>query len=142
MMSNSINWSDPSQKISKYFSVGEVTQGKANRIPKDPEVIERILVLAQHLDLVREAWGHPIKVTSWYRPKLVNQAVGGARNSQHILGSAADIYPLAGGDIHSFQRWLENRWKGSVGRGAKKGFVHLDLRGIEGFGQKVNPWNY
>ena len=36
-------------------------------------------------------YGAPIHVTSGYRSPAVNKAVGGARNSQHMLGEAADI---------------------------------------------------
>jgi putative chitinase len=122
-----INWNNPSKKISKYFTVRDVTKGDPRRVPKSSQVINNILKLASKLDEVREDWGKPIGVTSWYRPEPINRSVGGARNSQHITGSAADIYPI-GGDIFAFQKWLDDRWDLSMGYGAKKGFVHLDLR--------------
>lgn len=56
-MSDLINWNHPTQKISRFFTVGEVTQAKVNRIPKSPEVIKRILTLSKHLDLVRSSKG-------------------------------------------------------------------------------------
>ena len=43
------------------------------------------------LDKVRELWGKPIGVTSGYRSAELNRAVGGAKNSQHLRGEAADI---------------------------------------------------
>ena len=132
-----INWSDPKQKISKYFTVGEVTQGDRRRVPSDPTVIKNILALAHELDKIREAWGKPIGVTSWYRPRAINRAVGGVQDSQHINGGAADIYPI-GGDIFAFQKWLDSRWNRALGYGAKKGFVHVDLRAP---GQRIR-WNY
>lgn len=132
-----INWSNSAQRISKYFTVGDVTKGEAQRIPKSKAIIDNILRLAKELDKVREAWGGPIGVTSWYRPPAVNKAVGGVSNSQHINGSAADIYPI-GRDISEFQKWLDARWTMALGYGAKRGFCHLDLR--------ANPakirWNY
>ena len=78
---------------------------------------------------MREAWGSPLLVNSWYRPPDINRAVGGASNSQHLYGKAADIRP-AQGNIYDFQKWLDNvAWKDkAVGYGAKKGFVHVDLR--------------
>jgi hypothetical protein len=66
MTQTQINWKNPTQKISKYFSVGEVTKGDARRIPQSGGDIERnILQLAIELDKIREEWGYPIIVTSW-----------------------------------------------------------------------------
>ncbi len=122
-----INWGNPAQRISKYFTVGDVTKGEAQRVPKSKAVIDNILRLAKELDELREAWGGPIGVTSWYRPPAVNRAVGGVSNSQHINGSAADVYPI-GRNIYEFQKWADARWNMALGYGARKGFIHLDLR--------------
>lgn len=90
----SINWNNNTQQISKYFTVGEVTKGDHRRIPRSGGQIEKnILSLARELDRIREDWGSPIVVTSWYRPPAVNAAVGGVPNSHHIQGHAADIRP-------------------------------------------------
>lgn len=43
------------------------------------------------LDPLRRAWGAPITVTSGYRCTRLNAAVGGAANSHHLRGMAADI---------------------------------------------------
>ena len=47
--------------------------------------------LMDYLDLIREAYGEPIRVSSGYRCDALNRAVGGASNSQHKLGLAADL---------------------------------------------------
>ena len=131
-----IDWNDPSCKISKYFTVGEVTKGDKRRIPEKGSQIEKnILNLAVHLDKIRKDWGHPIIVTSWYRPPVVNKEIGGAKNSQHLYGSAADIKP-SGDGVKAFQDWLDKRWDRALGYGAARGFVHIDLR--EG---RIR-WNY
>ena len=44
------------------------------------------------LDPAREQLGRPIYVTSGFRCPFYNDVVGGVKNSQHILGEAADIY--------------------------------------------------
>lgn len=48
--------------------------------------------LAQNvLQPLRDKIGRPLRVTSGYRPQRLNAAIGGAANSQHVLGEAADI---------------------------------------------------
>lgn len=140
-----IDWNNTSIKISKYFSVGEVTKGDPRRIPiAGSEIEKEILKLAIELDKIREEWGSPILVTSWYRPSVVNKAVGGASNSQHLYGRAVDIKPK-NGELSRFQSWLDQNWFGALGYGAKKGFVHLDMRNGKGWrtgGTKSTRWTY
>lgn len=140
-----INWSEVSDPISKYFTVGEATKGEPARTPKKGSIeANNILKLAAQLDNLREAYGKPIKVTSWYRPPAINRAIGGASQSQHINGGAADICPMDG-DIEAFQDWCDERWFGALGYGAARGFVHLDIRNGKGFmsgGQKGVRWTY
>ena len=58
------------------------------------------------LDELRDGWGRPIIVTSGYRCKELNVAVGGTRNSQHLRGQAADI---VSDDFEAFSRFVR-RW--------------------------------
>ena len=58
------------------------------------------------LDRLRSEWGRPIIVTSGYRCKELNVAVGGARNSQHLKGQAVDI---VSDDFEAFRRFVR-RW--------------------------------
>ena len=58
------------------------------------------------LDNLRDGWGRPIIVTSGYRCKELNAAVGGTRNSQHLKGQAADI---VSDDFEAFRRFVR-RW--------------------------------
>ncbi|NER97436.1 MAG: hypothetical protein F6J86_26915 [Symploca sp. SIO1B1] len=124
---------NPNNKVSRYFIVGEVTQGDNRRIPKSADIAENILTLARVLDEVREWYGQGLIVTSWYRPPAINRAVGGARYSKHLRGHAVDIRP-ADGNVGELQRrfkqeWYDTgRWQGGFGLGANRGFIHLDLR--------------
>ncbi len=66
--------------------------GIDNSIP-DSEVIKtpiRALVV-NLLQPLRNAVGEPLTVNSGYRSKLLNQALKGSKNSQHMKGEAADI---------------------------------------------------
>ena len=127
-----VNWKDFNSKVSKYFTVGEVALMQGDRIPKDSKHQANVLRLAAELDKVREWWGSPLVVTSWYRPPHVEKAVGGSGYS-HPFGLAADIKP-AKGSVVDFQNrfkaeWFDRRlWPGGFGLGAKKGFIHLDLK--------------
>jgi GH24 family phage-related lysozyme (muramidase) len=130
-----INWQDMNARVSRYFTVGEVTQKDRRRIPRAGSQEENnILLLAKELDKVRDAWGSPIGVTSWYRPNSpidINAEVGGVSNSQHITGRAADVYTMDGRD-QEFEHWLDTvGWKDRAlgyGVAAGRGFTHVDLR--------------
>lgn len=58
------------------------------------------------LDPLREKYGKPIKVNSGYRCPKHNLAVGGATQSQHMKGEAADIAPMDG-DARELERLVE-----------------------------------
>ena len=81
----------------KYFSVEELTssataqrEGIENTPTESAYHLLHVLV-DQLLDPIREAWGEPIVVSSGYRCKELNALVGGAKNSHHMLGCAADL---------------------------------------------------
>jgi Uncharacterized protein conserved in bacteria len=127
-----INWSDWSAPVSRYFNVGEVTLRSTERIPGTDRVKRNVVAIARELDKVRQWWGGPLAVTSWYRPWHVNKRIG-STSPNHPGGYAVDFYPV-GGDVWDLQdrfkaEWYDTgRWVGGFGRGAKDGFVHLDLR--------------
>ena len=53
-------------------------------------VIDKRLV--DVLDAIRERVGEPVHITSGYRCPAHSAEVGGMSNSQHVQGTAADIY--------------------------------------------------
>lgn len=81
----------------KYFTIKELcksstaTLKKINNSPNS-EIIKNLELLVKNiLDPLRENYGKPITVNSGYRCLELNQAVGGSKTSQHMLGLAADI---------------------------------------------------
>ena len=81
----------------KYFTLHELTKSATakrlgfNNTPT-PKIIDSLQALATNvLDPIRLAWGRPVVVNSGYRCPRLNTLVGGAKNSQHLYGQAADI---------------------------------------------------
>lgn len=81
----------------RYFKLIEFTASATARklgIDNTPskDAIENIETLVSKvLDPLREAYGDEITVNSGYRCEVLNEAVGGRRDSQHKKGEAADI---------------------------------------------------
>lgn len=81
----------------KYFTIEELCKSAtatAKKIDNTPSraVVEALEALVYNvLDPLREAYGKPIRVNSGYRSPRLNLVVGGAANSQHLRGEAADI---------------------------------------------------
>ena len=96
----------------KHFTLDEMIHSDtADRLGIDntptSEAIQCIDDLVTNvLDKLRGEWGRPIVVTSGYRCKELNAAVGGAHNSQHLKGQAADI---VSDDFEVFRRFVR-RW--------------------------------
>lgn len=110
------------------FSWGELTKG-LDRLPESASQVRNLIKLAKYLDAVREfLGGKPITITSGLRPRAINRAVGGAANSRHLHGDAADLV-VTGLSPHAVYRRLDP-WHGDKGGlGNSANFTHLDLRG-------------
>lgn len=80
----------------KYFKLSEFINSataKRRQIDNTPsfEVVDNLNRLADYLDGIREKLGKPILINSGYRSPMLNKAVGGVANSQHLKGLAADV---------------------------------------------------
>jgi len=86
-------------RLSPHFTLAEMLESQTARrkniteqFNPPPEVITNLRLLCKNvLEPLRMAVGQPIKVSSGYRTLRLNRAIGGARNSQHLVGEAADI---------------------------------------------------
>lgn len=84
-------------QLTKNFSLEElISSESAARLGIDntpPEhLMDNLLALAQGLEKVREVLGGlPIHVNSGYRCPRLNASIGGASNSRHMQGLAADL---------------------------------------------------
>lgn len=77
-------------RIVKNFSFKEMSNNEADEDIKlilTPEVVEH----AQMMQELRDWYGKPLNVSSWYRTATFNKKCGGASNSAHLDGRATDI---------------------------------------------------
>lgn len=84
-------------RISPHFHLKEFTKSKTadeKKIENSPSVeqIKNITALCKNvLEPVRKHFGKPVYITSGYRSKDLNKAIGGSEYSQHMKGEAADF---------------------------------------------------
>lgn len=83
--------------------------------------------LIEVLSDVREHYGKPLIVNSAYRCPTHNKAVGGAPESQHVLGTAADI-KVKGVSPDEVHAYLTRKYPDSLGIGKYNTFTHVDVR--------------
>jgi uncharacterized protein YcbK (DUF882 family) len=83
--------------ISKHISIEEATfsqkaiDNKISNLPND-EQLENMQYVAENLfEKVRNWYGKPIRINSFFRCAEVNKLVGGSGTSQHCKGQAIDI---------------------------------------------------
>jgi len=82
--------------ITPHFTFDEMTvsqlaarDGFDNNPP--PEARANLQLLCGALEQVRALFGAPIIISSGFRSERVNRLIGGATNSQHVQGLAADF---------------------------------------------------
>ena len=124
-------------KLTKNFSKSEFDCKDGSTMPD--HVLYRIQKVAIQLQVLRQYLETSIKVNSGYRSPEHNFKVGGVKNSQHVLGNAADITTerYTPKQIYDSIEYLIN--KGLMlqgGLGLYKNFVHYDI----GFNGKKRRW--
>lgn len=114
---------DGDKKLSEHFRVREFAcHDGSDKILISDETV-RIL------ESIRTYFGQPVTITSGYRTAAYNASpkVGGAKNSQHVKGTAADI------KVENVPSWavagfLEANFR-SCSIGYYSSWVHVDTRG-------------
>lgn len=84
-------------QLSKNLALAEVTRSESAKRKgisnqPTPEHIENLKKVAENIfQPIREHFGVPIHVSSGYRSKALNDAIGGSLSSQHCQGEALDL---------------------------------------------------
>lgn len=107
------------QSLSKNFKVKEF----ACKDGSDTIYIDNQLVW--YLQKIRDNYGKPVVINSAYRTSSYNKKVGGATNSYHMKGMAADIR-ISGVSPKTLASYAKSI--GIKGVGTYKSFVHVDTR--------------
>lgn len=108
--------------LTEHFSESEFACRCCGQLP----VTGISMALLLGLERLRLRIGRPINISSGYRCPDHNRAVGGVWNSQHVKGTAADIY-VDGMDVRELANICKQIFDG-VGTYVDGGFVHVDMR--------------
>lgn len=117
-------------KLTKNFSLQEFNSKCGRDIPN--EILPNIIELAKNLQVLRDEVNKPISITSGYRSPEHNAKVKGAKNSQHIKGTAADIKVkgMTPKEVALVIEGLIEQGKIKEGGiGIYRTWVHYDIRG-------------
>jgi len=81
------------------------------------------------LEILRKRAGQAVLVLSGYRCPGHNRRIGGAANSQHVLGKAADIrmHGLTLQQMYELAESVDDFARGGIGV-YDRGFLHVDVR--------------
>ena len=91
--------------------------------------------LIKALQKIRDYFKAPVSITSAYRTEAYNQKVGGAKNSYHVKGMAADI-TVTGVPNRKVAQYASTFMNGVGLYDYTGGFVHVDVRGNKYFWQQ------
>jgi uncharacterized protein YcbK (DUF882 family) len=95
-------------------------------------IYHNMVKVANQLQTLRNYIGKPIKINSAWRNQEYNKSIGGVKDSQHIMGRAADIVIKGMTSLEVYNTIETLIEKGNMlqgGLGLYNGFVHYDIRG-------------
>lgn len=119
-------------KLSTNFSLNEFASADG-KIPSG-EVLKNLTELAKQLEVLRSHIKLPIRVTSGFRSREHNAKIGGATNSFHVLGMAADIQVRGLTPVqvaHAIELLIKEGKMKEGGIGIYRTWVHYDHRGTK-----------
>ncbi len=101
-------------RISKHISIEEATLSPTalrlgiDNTPNEDVLVNMKLVAERCFEPIRNWYGKPIKVNSFYRCDALNKAVSGSATSQHVQGKAIDISTGTKAGNKLIYEWAKN----------------------------------
>jgi uncharacterized protein YcbK (DUF882 family) len=124
-------------QLTKNFNLSEFASNDGGEFTLEAKL--NLEVLSKQLQIIRNHFGRAIQINSGYRSKEHNKAIGGASNSYHVKGMAADmrIEGVSPKALHGQIQMLIDAGKiMQGGLGLYDSFVHYDIRG------HLARWNF
>jgi uncharacterized protein YcbK (DUF882 family) len=118
--------------MTKNFHINEFASKCGRPTPESVKI--NLIKLAVNLQVLRDHLGKSIKINSGYRSPEHNKAIGGAKNSQHVKGNAADIVVVGMTPKQVYQTIEKLISEGKMLQGGLKAynsFCHYDCRGVK-----------
>jgi uncharacterized protein YcbK (DUF882 family) len=123
--------------MTKNFSKEEFDCNDGSEMPIN--IYHNMVKVANQLQVLRNYIKKPIKINSAWRSQEYNASIGGVKDSQHIMGRAADIVVKGMLPIELSKIIEDLISKGEMlqgGIGIYSSFIHYDIRGTKA------RWNY
>ena len=128
--------------ISKNISLAEAFKSqtalrhKIDNTTTNEVILANMRHVAELFEQIREHFGVPIGISSFYRCPELNKTIGGAKNSQHTLGEAididADIYGgITNKEISEFAKTLDfDQLIFEYGNDVNPAWVHISRKRV------------
>jgi hypothetical protein len=103
--------------VSKHITIEEATMSPTalrlgiDNVPSEKELESMKLVAEKCFEPLREWYGKPIKVNSFFRCKALNDAVGSNDRSYHRLGMAIDMGAGSKEENEKLYNWCRDNLK-------------------------------
>lgn len=117
-------------KLTFNFSMSEFECNCGCKMPES--VKSNIIELADNLQVLRDFINMPIRITNAYRCESKNKSVNGVKNSQHLVGKAADLQvnEMLPKDVaNAIDELMKKKLFKIGGLGRYDSFTHVDIRG-------------
>ena len=119
-------------QVTKNFNLNEFNSKCGRPMPEN--IKKNIIELIHNLQVIRDEVKVPISITSGYRSPEHNAKVKGAKDSQHVKGTAVDfkVQGLKPKEVALIvERLIKEGKIKQGGIGIYPSWVHYDIRGIK-----------